>query len=77
MTPVPHPAPLAQGGFLPPSGLRPFTPREYFGNSEAERAAIPAPSSFPKYSRGGEAPQGRGGAGGPPSDSDAGRGDRA
>jgi hypothetical protein len=70
---TPHPAYRLQGGFPPPSGLRPFTPGEYLENSEAGRDALFAASSFSKYSRGGEAPQGRGGAGSPPCDASAGR----
>jgi hypothetical protein len=71
----PAPAAPAQGGFPPPSCLRQFTPGEYLENSEAKkgRPALSA-SSFPKYSRGGEPRQGRGGAGGPPCDGSAGAG---
>ena len=76
MTPATHPAAPAQGGFPPPSWLRQFTPREYLGNDDAALVHMPtfaAASSFPKYSRGGEGPQGRGGAGGPPCDGGTGR----
>jgi hypothetical protein len=77
MTPAPHQAAPTEGGCPPPSCLRQFTPREYLENSEAGKGepAFPfTPSSFHKYSRGVEAPQGRGGAGSPPCAGSAGAG---
>jgi hypothetical protein len=73
-----RPAVRGQGGRLPPSCLRQFTPREYLENSETGKALRSASSLFFKYSRGSEPREGRGaGAGSPPCAAASGRGGRA